>query len=345
MNIAIEFGGSEFRSLRREAGRLLARRVSTDYLVLEDSEARRRLLERHGDEVAHCDQGMIVYGSAANDLAEILSLPMQSALDDGKIRSNDPVSRQFLGALVEGLIPAANQQSSTCTVISSQASADENDQNLQDDLGFLMRLVKLQGYQPSVISPGMGLILSECADIGFSGIAIKMGAARMDVSIVYQTRELARFFLPRGGIHVDRQLAVTDHQFVRLKDGREVLDTRPIRLWREGVKSLNSVSDSRTLELRNQYREIIRLGLYRMRQELSSSLIAQLPGTLPLIIGGPMAGPTGIEMLFQEAIDDVDLPIQIKSVRRVKDVAFSVLRGGLIAGELENSDLLSTFAA
>ncbi len=345
MNIAIEFGGSEFRSLRREAGRLLARRVSTDYLVLEDSEARRRLLERHGDEVAHCDQGMIVYGTAANDLAEILSLPMQSALDDGKIRNNDPVSRQFIGALVEGLIPPASRENSTCTVISSQVAPDENDPDLQDDLGFLMRLVKLQGYQPSLITPGMGLILSECADIGFSGIAIKMGAARMDVSIVYQTRELTRFFLPRGGIHVDRQLAVTDHQFVRLKDGREVLDTRPIRLWREGVKNLNSISDSRTLELRNQYREIIRLGLFRMRQEMSPSVIAQLPGKLPLIIGGPMAGPSGIETLFQEAINDVDLPIQIKSVRRVQDVAFSVLRGGLIAGELGNPDLLTAFAA
>ncbi len=345
MNIAIEFGGSEFRSLRREAGRLLARRVSTEYLVLEDSKARRRLLERHGDEVAHCDQGMIVYGSAANDLAEILSLPMQSALDDGRIRSNDPVSRQFLGALVEGLIPPPAQQDATCTVISSQAARNDEDPALQEDLGFLLRLVKLRGYQPSVISPGMGLILSECADIGFSGIAVKMGAARMDVSIVYQTRELTRFFLPRGGIHVDRQLAVSDHQFVRLKDGREVLDTRPIRLWREGVKSLNSISDSRMLELRNQYREIIRLGLYRMRQELNPSLMSQIPGKLPLIIGGPMAGPSGIERLFQEAIDDVDLPIQIKSVRRVQDVAFSVLRGGLIAGELEHPDLLSSFAA
>ncbi len=345
MNIAIEFGGSEFRSLRREAGRLLARRVSTEYLVLEDSEARRRLLERHGDEVAHCDEGMIVFGTAANDLAEILSLPMQSALEEGKIRNNDPVSRQFLGALVEGLIPVASKQNSACTVISSQSAIDEDDYSEQEDIGFLMRLVKLRGYQPGIISPGMGLILSECADVGFSGIAIKMGAARMDVSISYQTRELARFFLPRGGIHVDRQLAVTDHQFVRLKDGREVLDTRPIRLWREGVKSLNTVSDSRTLELRNQYREIIRLGLYRMRQELCPSVIAQLPGTLPLIIGGPLAEPTGIETLFQEAIDDVDLPIKITTVRRVRDAAFSVLRGGLIAGELDNPNILTTFAA
>lgn len=345
MNIAIEFGGSEFRSLRREAGRLLARHASTEYLVLEDTEASRRLLERHSEEVAQCEGGMVVFGTAANDLAEVLSLPMQSALNDGRLRKNDPVSRQFLGALVEGLIPAADHQKSTCTVISSQLASHEAAQIEQGDLGFLLRLVKLQGHEPHVISPGMALILSECSNVGFSGIAIKMGAARMDVSIVHQARELTRFSLPRGGLYVDRQLAMTEQQFVCLKDGREVLDIRPIRRWREGVKNLNSVSDSRTLELRNQYRELIRLGLHRMQQELNPSVLAQLPRTLPLIIGGDLAEPSGIETLFHDAINHVELPIQIHSVRRVKDVAFSVLRGGLIAGELDHPEILSAFAA
>ena len=345
MNIAIEFGGSNFRSLRREAGRLIAREVSTNYLVLEDSESHRRLLERHGEEFVQCEQGIIVFGAAANDLAEILSLPLQSALDDGTVRKNDPVSRQLLGALVEGLTPAANEQESVCTVVSSQLATDKANQNEHDGLGFLLRLVKLQGHQPHVISPGVGIVLSECGDDGFSGIAIKMGTARMDISIVHHAREIARFFLPRGSHHIDHQLAVMEKQFVRLKDGREVLDTRPIREWRENIENLNNVSDPRSLALRDQYLKLIHQGLHRLKQELSSSTLSQFPSALPMIIGGSLASPAGTGTLFRSAISDADLPIQIESVRKVTDIKFSVLRGGLIAGELNHPDTLSTYAA
>ncbi len=333
MNIAIEFGGSEFRSLRREGSRLLARRISTDYLVIDTHEVRQKILERHSDEFARSDAGLIVYGNAANELAELLTLPLQSALENGQLRKEDPVSRQFLGALVEGLLPVPDVSNFPCIVIISQ---DDQDRNSLEDVRFLTQLVKLRGYQPEIISPGLALILSECSSSGFTGVGIKMGAAQLDVSFVYQTRELARFTIPCGGQRVDRQIAISQNSFVRLQDGREVLNVRPIRLWRESLESLNQISDSRTLELRNQYREIIFMVMHRIQQELNQEVF-RIDRKVPLVLGGTLAGPTGTDAMFAQAISEVELPIRISKVNRVQNVRFSALRGGLVLGEMSSS--------
>ncbi|MCA8984606.1 MAG: hypothetical protein R3C12_06335 [Planctomycetaceae bacterium] len=343
MEIAIEFGGSEFRSLRRESGRLLARRVSTDYLVVQGDETRLRLLERQVEEYARCDEGMIVYGPGALDLADLLGLPLQSALDQGHIREEDPVSRQFLGALVDGLLPSSTGQG-LCTVIAT-GDAEESDYPTGDSLSFLLQLVKLRGYEPLGVSPGLALALAECGGTSYSGIGVKLGAARIDVSVVHQTHERIQFSIPRGGEHLDRELARRDDRYLRLRDGREVLDTRPIRLWRQGVRNLNQISDPRTLDLRNQYRDLAYVVLHRLQQELTPRLLRTLPGQLPLIVGGMLAAPSGTELLFQQAAREVQLPLQLSDIRRVRDVAYSALRGGLIAGEIAMEQSKASSAA
>jgi len=327
MRIAIEFGGSEFRSLRREGGRLLARRVSTDYLVVQPDKLRSRIVERQAEQFARCQDGMIVYGSAAVDLAELMNIPMQSALDEGRLRHDDPVSRQFLGALVEGLLPKTDSPA-RCAVVASPRDPDRPP--LEDrELGFLLRLVKLRGYEPEVISPGRALVQTEYGQSGGSGVGIKLGGTQIDVSVVHETREWLGFSLPRGGLHLDRQIARLDDSFLRLHDGREALHMQPIRSWRERILSLNYVADPRTLELRNQYRELAYLILHRLREELTPTLRRGLPSPLPLVIGGALAAPTGIDLLFQQTIREIELPLQLAPVRQVQDAHFAALRGGL----------------
>lgn len=335
MGIAIEFGSGEFRSLRREGGRLLARRASTDYLVVGPDKARGRVLERSQEEMARCDEGYIVFGSAAVDLCDLLSLPLQSAIESGSVRENDPVSRQFLGALVEGLLPAASQPKECCVVIAGEPDATRDD--IEPDDAFLLQLVRLRGYEPEAISPGMGLILAECANSGYTGIAFKMGIGQIDVSVTYQTRELLRFTIPRGGASIDRYLAIAANSYVRLQDGREVLDIRPIRQWRESLTSIERIVDARTLDLRNQLREILFLTLFRLRQEMSPEILKRLPARIPLVLGGSVSEPAGMEKLLAQMIKEADLPVEISQVRKVRDARFAPLRGGLIVNEMRNS--------
>ncbi|MFN3158652.1 MAG: hypothetical protein ACE37I_05015 [Rubinisphaera brasiliensis] len=328
MRIAIEFGGCEFRSLRRDGGRLLARRASTDYLVVQADQVRTRLIERQAEQFARCQDGMIVYGPTAVDLAELMHIPMQSALADGRLRHDDPVSRQFLGALVEGLLPQP-QSIARCAVIACPANPDRPP--LEDEeLGFLLRLVKLRGYEPEVISPGMALALTELGEAGGSAVAVKLGGTQVDVSVIHETREWLRFTLPRGGVHLDRNIAHLDDSFLRLHDGREALNMQPIRSWRHQVQSLNLIQDPRTLELRNQYRELAYLVLHRLRSELTPTLRRGLPSPLPLVLGGALAAPVGTDLLFSQVAKTVDLPIQLAPVRQLHDAHFAALRGGLI---------------
>jgi len=275
---------------------------------------------------------MILFGSAASDLSELLSLPMQSALDGNRLRHDDPVSRQFLGALVDGLLPQTGSQA-RCTVIASVQNPELSPLE-DDDLGFLLRLVKLRGYEPQVITPGMSLVLSTCEQSGYSGIALKLGATRIDVSVVHQTRELVQFSLPRGGKDLDRQLALQDESYLRLQNGQEVLDVRPMRVWREQVQSIQQVDSPRSLELRNQYRELLRLPLHRLQQELTLGVIRQLPSQLPLIIGGSLAAPAGTEILLQEILREIQLPLAISTVRTAPDLPFACLKGALIANDV-----------
>jgi len=338
MQIAIEFGGGEFRSLRREGGRLLARRVPTDYVVVNSLEAQRRLLERHGEGFAACDEGLLVYGVAARELAELLSIPLQSVLEDGRLRQNDPVSRQLLGALVEGLLPPSPPAGARGLVIA--ALSDEPSLDEEHDLEFLSHLVKLRGYTPEMISPSLGLIFGEGSDFGYSGIAVHLDHGTVDVSITFQTRQVAAFTLPLGGARMDREIARSEKSYVRLQDGREALDVRPIQEWREGVLTLNRIIDPRTLELQNQYRELAHIILFRLQRELTPRLRNQLPRRLPLIIGGPLAKPAGLEHIFSQSLLNVNLPLQVSALHRVTDFRFASLRGGLLLAELTQTSSL-----
>lgn len=337
MEIAIEFDGGEFRSLRRESGRLLARRVSTDYLVVRGDAARLRLLERQAEEFARCDEGLIVFGPGAIDLATLLELPLQSALEQGRLRHEDPVSRQFIGALVEGLLPAGSGQQH-CRLI---APGSLDNSAGQRDLAFLQQLVRLRGYSPQVMSPGVALTLAESAHSGYSAIAVNMGAVAVDVSVVHQTRERLAFSIPRGSEHVERELARREERYLQLNDGREVLDDRPLRAWRAGVRSLREIADPRMLELRNLCRELVQQSLHQLQQELTPQLLKQLPSQLPLIVGGSLAMHQGVNELFVQGLRGTALPVKITEVLQAEQATFATLKGALVASAFADTQ---TFA-
>ncbi len=334
MEIAIEFDGGEFRSLRRESGRLLARRVSTDYLVVRGDAPRLRLLERQAEEFARCDEGLIVFGPGAVDLASLLELPLQSALDQGRLRQEDPVSRQFLGALVDALLPAGSGQH-LCRLIAPGILGKTASR--QQDLAFLQQLVRLRGYRPQLLSPGVALTLAESAGSGYSAIAVNMGAVSLDISVVHQTRERLACTIPCGSEHLERELARREGRYLKLNDGREVLDDRPLRAWRAGVRTLREIADPRMLELRNLCRELVQLTLHRLQQELTPQLLKQLPSQLPLIVAGSLATHQGIDELFLQGLRGTVLPMKITQVLQAREATFTTLKGALVAAASGNA--------
>ena len=126
MSAALDLGTSRLRSLRHENDRLLARGCRSEYLVMEELPAVRRVLDLANVAYARCEGAVMLLGDCAGEYASIFGVPCHPVFPQGRIPRNDPPARQALAAMIEGLLPDPSEPGEICCMtISGIAANDE----------------------------------------------------------------------------------------------------------------------------------------------------------------------------------------------------------------------------
>jgi hypothetical protein len=341
MSIALDLGVHELRSLRRRHERVIGRKSRAAYAVLPDTAARRRVLEKTRIPFAVCEGSLVLMGDTAVDFAQSFQTPCLPLLADSRVPTHDAPARQVLAALVDALLPDPVEEHEICCLTIPGASRRSD-----HDTEFLVRIVKLNGYEPLVLGRGHAIVLSELVRDSFTGIGIDFGAGGTEFSLVHRGVEIDRHTLRRGGEWIDQRLAREFDEHAWDVRGHRFLDTDTTRDWKETNGSLLEPAGDRGAFLGEVYTELIVTALEETAAAWSRNpRVPHLPQPLNVVCAGGVSRIGGFGRLFEEIASRGDFPVEIGSVRVVENSTYTIARGCLINAELETETRRRTAAA
>lgn len=346
MTIAFDIGAHRIRSLRREGNRLLARSCRSLYAVLPDDELQQRLLQQIGVPFAACDGGLILMSDVAVEYARLFRSVPVPLLPGGRVPLDDPPARQVLASLVETVLPRPARPGELCILTApgrdgSQPAATRP-ASRDPEIDFLTRLLRLRGYAPAVISAGMGVVLAELVDRGFTGIGISFGAAYSEAVLAHRGVEIARCAVPHAGNWIDDRLARITEEYAWDAAGNRYLDCTAIARWKESwTGSIVEPASHRESLLAQLYEGLIAHVLRKAAEEFSARRdVVKALGPLAVVVCGGTARVRGFGELFERVLRAADFPLGIESVRVAVDSDYTIARGCLIQAELEDESAL-----
>jgi hypothetical protein len=330
MSISLDFGSREIRSLVRSGvgGRLRLTAVRSEYFLIPDATAARRMLRDEGLPHAVCASGLAVFGNGV-ERAEWLSRgPTIPLFIDGRIPTHDSLARQILSILTESVLPEPAVRGATCVVSVPGAGLPKNLQESNED--FLGHLVQLRGYQPVFLRCAEAVMLAAGAATGFSGVCIAAGAESTACCVARQGRVMAESGIPLAGRWLDSELAREFGEWIWDESGERHANAAALERWRLGLRRSESEA---TPDKHPALARLISLIIRRLAAAIRESLRVAAVNwdTIPVMLAGGLSRMPGFAaaLLAELSRDGCQY-----SLRTVADPDTAVVRGGLIYGEL-----------
>lgn len=340
MIAAIDYGSCWIRSVFRNPQipeRLTMHMERSEYAMMTDTAQHRHTLDELRVPYAECEGSLVVPGNHAEKIQWLSRVPRTPLLSDGCVPSDDPPARQMLHVITQAILPPASGSPLVCAITvpgpkdtSVQAAANEE---------FLCRLIRMNGFRPLVVNPAEAVMLATGSDATFTGLSIVMGAETTTIGVMRYGMLLSTETVSVGGSWIDTEMARQFGLQVWDQDGSAYLDLDSIRRWKmqEGITIHGGACDrERTMER-----------LYSIALKRISGAAARLLMAAPVkavldrrriavIVSGGAAGIDGFLTLLTESFIDHDIAGRISSVRDAGDPDTAVVRGALIAAELES---------
>ena len=328
MPVAIDLGTSCFRSLREIDGKLMARRCPAVYLAVDDAPAEHRLLDQAAIPYLSCDEGLIVVGEPALELAQIVKRPCIPLLPHGQLPQQDPLTRQVIAAVIETLLPPGS--GTECATILPTACGTAA--ALLDQQMFFERLLRLRGYRPQVVSAGGAGILAGLGTSAFTGLSIAWGASGAMISIGHRGHIIGETTSALGGDWIDEHFARQSEQFLWDADGNQYLDRQSVAQWKkQAAPSILNPQNRNEGLLTDLYREMLRDTLTQgVKLCQKTPWAATLPKPLPLVCTGGPTRINGFPILLRHLLQAVRFPLEIAEIRTLGEDEFATARGSLI---------------
>jgi hypothetical protein len=339
MTIALDCGAYELRSLRNEGTRLVARRCRTVASIMPDNPARRRWLTSANMAYLVAEEHLILPGDAGIEGESVAGAIPRELLPGGRLPDSDPVARQTIAALVDGLLPWSSRPREICCFTHPQriATTNPDDEPTDDRYEFISRLIRLRGYEPVAVNSGTALVLSGLASSGFTGVGLTLGASGCEAAVVHRGNEIAAGRIELGGHWIDEQVARQLRLVRRDPAGYDVLDLEAARGQKEHVSLESPAGDVGEL-VADLYRRLLdELALLLSDVLNSQAQIANLPQPLPVICCGGPAKIGGFRQRLLKALEAEQFPVRLAELNLAGDMHTAIARGCLIRAEIEQA--------
>lgn len=339
MTIAFDPGSFALRSLRRRGRQLVARRCRTIAVTVADNDARRRWLQRSNLPHLVAEESLVLPGDAAIEAESLFGAIPRDLLPGGELPKSDPVTRQVIAMLVDGMLPLSSHPEEVCCYARPGSEKRElhDDPTFDQKMQFFSRIIRLRGYHPLPLNPATALVLAEMGSVGFTGVGLALGASGCDVAVVHRGNQIACGRLPRGGRWIDEQLAQRQQPLERDSAGNDRLDLDSCRTQKEAASLLAPDDDVDRIVV-ELYEKLIAELVDVLCQTLAShSQIVLLPQPLPLVCGGGPAKIAGFAELLRSELMRQQFAVELAGLRLAADAEYCVARGCLIHATLEQS--------
>ncbi|SFJ06997.1 disk-shape morphogenesis protein volactin [Planctomicrobium piriforme] len=334
MTAALDLGSSEFRSLRREDQRLIARRLPAVYTVLDDQPAHRRVLDQSHIPYSTTAGSLVVIGDSAVEVSSLMSRPLVPLLQGGAIGDQDPIGRQVCAWLIDLLLPQSTAIHDLCVMTLPRGETTAQGAGAWTTQ-FLEHIVQLRGYQTTVMHPATALAVAELDDQEFTGMCMTIGAESVTFSLTLHSQPLLEARVNKGSRDIIERYAHFRKKYVWDGAGNSYLDLPSVQNWLlHGDLSLSSPTSDDERWLRDAYEELLLASWFSLKRKISACQDPILKQPLPLILSGAAVRLPGFTDLVSESLKLSGIPVTIRELRTASFEPYSVARGLLIQATL-----------
>jgi len=272
------------------------------------------------------DNDLYIIGDDAQKLANIFGKTVSRPMQKGLISSDEISSTDVLAIMIKTLIGDIKDKDVYCSYSIPAQAIDEGRSVTYHEKVF-GRIFANLGINYKPINEAMAIIYSECANDGFSGIAISFGAGMSNLVVSYRGIEAVTFSTARSGDWIDKNVAeslnMVQNRVTSIKEKNLNLQEN---YTKEPNKKIRRVLEA----LHYYYENLIEYTVKRMVEEFESNLKIEIEDPIPIIISGGTSLPKGFLELFIEIMKRYTLSFEISEIRQAKNPLTAVANGLLI---------------
>ena len=318
--IGLDIGTMNLISARKTETGVVTKRMRDAFLDLP-LDAKKMLKLSKVDYVEREDD-VLILGDAAMETANIFGKEARRPLVSGLISASEIDSLEVLGLLVRHVLGDPVEPGEFCYFSVPAAPIDRPDRDVVYHQGVFEKVVKECGYTPVSSNEAMGIIYSEAAKDGFSGIAFSFGSGMTNIALSVNTIEGLSFSVARSGDWIDsgaaKSIGGTQARICALKE--------------KGIDISNPQGREQEA-IAFYYKALINYALDQVatRFKAIESQFA-LPKPIPIIVSGGTSMAGGFMKLFNEVFEGKRkrFPIEISEVRKASDPMNAVANGLLV---------------
>lgn len=268
------------------------------------------------------DGEVLILGDAAMEMANVFGLDPRRPLSGGLVSASETDALDVLKLLVQSVLGEPTEKNEICYFSVPAAPVDQPERDIIYHRGVFERIVEECGYEPYPANEAMGIIFSECAPEGFTGISFSFGSGMTNVAMAINTVEALSFSVARGGDWIDKHAA----------QAVGATQARMCAIKEAGIDLMAPKNrDEEALVL--YYKALIEHALDQVaaRFEAIKSQFS-LPKAIPMVVSGGTSKAGNFLEFFQKVWSKKQrrFPVQISEVRQAKDPLNAVALGLLV---------------
>jgi len=329
LGVGLDIGTMNIVSARRqEDGSVETSRVRDAFLDLDQSA--KRMLKLSGvNYIDHGDDGIIVVGDAAMEMANVFGREARRPLSQGLISAGEMDALDVLGVMIKNVLGDPADEGEAC-YFSVPASPVDADRDVVYHEGVFSRIVSERGFTAYPSNEAMAIVYAETAADGFSGLGISFGSGMCNLALAVSGVEGLCFSVARGGDWIDAGAAKATGS----------TQSRICALKEKGIDLMNPQSrEEEALAL--YYKSLISYCIDQtMREFIKIKDRFSLPRPIPIVVSGGTSLAGNFVEFFTEVFESKrkKFPFEVSEIRHASDPLNAVARGLLIQAMQEHDE-------
>ena len=328
LGVGLDVGTMNLVSARRSGKDVETSRIRDAFLDL-DSGAKKMLKLSGVQFIDHGEDGIIVVGDAAMEMANVFGREARRPLSQGLVSAGEMDALAVLGVLVKNVLGEPAEENEIC-FFSVPAAPVDADRDVVYHQGVFERIVEECGFEAYASNEAMAIIYSETAAEGFSGLGISFGSGMCNIALSVSGVEGMSFSVARGGDWIDggaaKAMGSTQSRMCAVKEkGIDLMDPK------------NREEEALAL----YYKSLIEYCIDQVSREfIKIKDRFALPKPIPIVVSGGTSMAGNFLPFFEKvfAKKKRKFPFEISEIRQAGDPLNAVAQGLLIQAVQEYED-------
>ncbi len=325
LGVGLDVGTMNLVSAKMEKGKVQTSRVRDAFLDLEEG-AKKMLKISNVDFIDQGEDGVIVIGDAALEMANVFGKEVRRPLSRGLVSAGEIDALSVLGVLVKNVLGEPREENEVCYFSVPAAPVDEN-RDVVYHKGVFERIVEECGYEAYAGNEAMAIVYAETARDGFSGLGISFGSGMCNIALAISGMEAMTFSVARGGDWIDagtaKAVGSTQSRICAVKE--------------KGFDLMNPKSrDEEALAL--YYKSLIEYCIDQTAKEfIRIKDRFSMPKPVPIVISGGTSLAGNFVEFFEKVFKKKKrkFPFEVSEIRHASDPLNAVANGLLIQAHQE----------